>query len=99
MSIYREISAAEYADIEGRIPKYNLVGPDEEYTDAVLKRFKVGDEVTAMVIDVDPKNQKLSLSIKELIKKNQESEVEKYMSNNDDDDTVTFGDLISSKEK
>ena len=86
-------------DIEGRIPKYNLVGPDEEYTDAVLKRFKVGDEVTAMVIDVDPKNQKLSLSIKELIKKNQESEVEKYMSNNDDDDTVTFGDLISSKEK
>ena len=59
----------------------------------------MGDEVTAMVIDVDPKNQKLSLSIKELIKKNQESEVEKYMSNNDDDDTVTFGDLISSKEK
>lgn len=81
-------------DIEGLISKFNLVGPDEEYTDAVLKNFNVGDKVTAMVMDVDTKNQKLSLSIREMIKKNQESEVEKYMSNSDDDDTITFADLI-----
>ena len=87
-------------DIEGLISKFNLVGPDEEYSDAVLKNFNIGDSVSAMVIDVDPKTQKLSLSIKELIKKNQESEVEKYMSSNKDDDVVTIADLISSgKEK
>ncbi len=87
-------------DIEGLISKFNLVGPDEEYTDEVLKKFNVGDSVTAMVVDVDPKTQKLALSIREMIKKNQESEVEKYMSTNDDDDVVTIADLISSgKEK
>lgn len=86
-------------DIEGLIPKYALVGPDEEYTDEVLKRFNVGDTVTAMVMDVDPKNQKLSLSIKEMKKRDQQSEVAKYMSNSDDDDTVTFADLISSREE
>ncbi len=87
-------------DIEGLISKFNLCAPEEEYTDEVLKRFKVGDEVTAMVMDVIPQQQKLSLSIREMIKKSQESEVEKYLSNADDDDTVTFADLISSgKEK
>ncbi|MCQ2397907.1 MAG: (d)CMP kinase [Sphaerochaetaceae bacterium] len=84
-------------DIEGLISKFNLVGPDEEYSDAVLKRYKEGDSVTAMVIDVDPKNQKLSLSIKEMIKRNQESEVERYMSNSDSDDVVTIADLIKEK--
>ena len=55
--------------------------------------------MTAMVMDVDPKNQKLSLSIKEMKKRDQQSEVAKYMSNSDDDDTVTFADLISSREE
>jgi small subunit ribosomal protein S1 len=85
------------SDIEGLISKFNLIGPDEEYTDAVLKKFNVGDTVTAMVTDIDVKNRKLSLSIRDLIKKNQESEVEKYMSSSDDDDVVTIADLIKEK--
>ncbi len=83
--------------IEGLISKFNLTNPDEEYTDEVLKRFNIGDKVTAMVMDINPQTQKLSLSIRELVKRNQESEVEKYMSNSDDDDTVTFADLIKEK--
>jgi len=83
--------------IEGLISKFNLANPDEEYTDEVLKRYNVGDQVTAMVMDVNPQTQKLSLSVRELVKRNQESEVEKYMSNSDDDDTVTFADLIKEK--
>ena len=86
-------------DIEGLISKYALVGPDEEYTDEVLKRFNVGDTVSAMVLDVNPQQHKLALSIKELKKREQQSEVAKYMSNSDDDDTVTFADLISSREE
>jgi len=87
-------------DIEGLISKYNLANPDEEYSDEILKRFNVGDTVTAVVMDINPQTQKLSLSIRELVRRNQESEVEKYMSNSEDDDTVTFADLISSsKEK
>lgn len=86
-------------DIEGLIPKFALVGPDEVYTDEVLKKFNVGDPVTAMVLDIVPQQQKLSLSIKELKKRDQQSEVAKYMSNSDDDDHVTIADLISSREE
>ncbi|MCF0238116.1 MAG: S1 RNA-binding domain-containing protein, partial [Sphaerochaetaceae bacterium] len=87
-------------DIEGLIPKFALVGPDEEYNDSVLKSFNVGDTVTAMVMDVAPQQQKLSLSIKEMKKREQQSEVAKYMADsNDDDDTITFADLISAREE
>ena len=86
-------------DIEGLIPKFATVGPDEEYTDEALKKFNVGDTVTAMVMDVVPQQQKLSLSIKEMKRRDQQSEVAKYMSNSDDDDVVTFADLISSREE
>jgi len=51
-----------------------------------------------MVMDVIPQQQKLSLSIKEMKRRDQQSEVAKYMSNSDDDDVVTFADLISSRE-
>ena len=87
-------------DIEGLISKYNLVGPDEEYTDKVLENFKVGDEVTAMVVDINPQTQKLSLSIKEMIKKNQESEMAKYMADSKDDgDTFSLADVLKAKDE
>lgn len=86
--------------IEGLISKFNLVGPDEEYTDAVLEKFKVGDQVTSMIVECNPQTQKLSLSIKEMIKRSQESEMAKYMaSSKDDDDTFNLGDLLKSKEE
>ena len=85
-------------DIEGLIAKTNLVGPDEPYTDAVLESYKekVGQPVTAMVIDVDAQKQKLSLSIREMIKRSQESEMAKYMAETkDDDDSYNpFADLL-----
>lgn len=85
--------------IEGLISKYNLIGPDEEYTDEVLKKFTVGDDITAMVIECNPSTQKLSLSIKEMIKKSQQSEIAKYIQGNDDEgDTFTFADLMRSKD-
>ena len=85
-------------DIEGLIAKTNLVGPDEPYTDAVLESYKekVGQPVTAMVIDVDAQKQKLSLSIREMIKRSQESEMAKYMAEtkDDDDSYKPFADLL-----
>ena len=75
-------------DIEGLISKFNLVGPDEEYKDSVLEEYKekIGEPITSMVIDVNPQAQKLSLSIREMVKKSQENEIAKY-SDKDDDDT------------
>ncbi len=86
-------------DIEGLISKYNLIGPDEEYNDSVLSKFKVGDPIDAAVVEVNTNTQKLSLSIKEKIRISQQSEISKYIHGSDDSDTFTFGDLISSKDK
>jgi small subunit ribosomal protein S1 len=86
-------------DIEGLISKFNLVGPDEEYTDEVLKKFKVGDTVTAAVLECNPTTQKLSLSIKEMIRKNEQSEIAKYISEDkDDSESFTLADLMKTKE-
>lgn len=86
-------------DIEGLISKYNLVGPDEEFNDEVLQKYNVGDTITSMVIECNPVTQKLSLSIKEMIKRSQQSEIAKYIHGNDDEeDTFTFADLMASKD-
>ena len=81
-------------DIEGLISKFNLVGPDEEYTDEVLKKFNVGDPITAMVIEVNPTTQKLSLSSKEMVKRSQQSEIAKYIHADDDGDTYSLADMM-----
>jgi len=86
-------------DIEGLISKYNLIGPDEEFDEKVLEKFKVGDAIKAMVIECNPNTQKLSLSIKEMIKRSEQSEIAKYIHGADDEsDTFTFADLMRSKD-
>ncbi len=84
--------------IEGLISKFNLVGPDEEFNDKILENYKVGDEITAMVVEINPTTQKLSLSVKEMIKKAQESEMAKYMAETkDDDDSFSLADMMKAK--
>ena len=80
------------------ISKFNLVGPDQEFDEKVLENYKVGDQITAMVVEINPQTQKLSLSVKEMIKKNQESEMAKYMSStHDDSDTFSLADMLNAK--
>ncbi len=88
-----------YDDIDGLISKYNLANPEEEYTDEILKRFKEGDRVKAMVMDVNPSAKKLSLSIRDLIRQTQKKEISKYIHDDHDDegDTFTFADLMKEK--
>jgi small subunit ribosomal protein S1 len=85
-------------DIEGLISKFNLVGPDEEFSDEVLKKFNVGDPITAMVVECNPTTQKLSLSIKEMVKRSQQSEIAKYIHEDDDGDTYSLADMMRSKD-
>ena len=86
--------------IEGLISKFNLVGPDQEFADKILENYKVGDSITAMVVEINPQTQKLSLSVKEMIKKNQENEMAMYMSNSQDDsDTFSLADMLNAKKE
>ncbi len=49
-----------------------------------------------MIIDINPKAEKLSLSLKEMIKRSQESEMAKYMADTkEDDDTYNpFAEIL-----
>ena len=87
-------------EIEGLISKYNLIGPDEEFTDEVLKKFNVGDPITAVVVECNPSTQKLSLSVKEMVKRSQQSEIAKYIhDDNDDGDTYSLADMMRYKDE
>ena len=86
-------------DIEGLISKFNLVGPNVEYKDSILENYKVGDEITSMIVEINVQTQKLTLSIKEMIKKSEESDMAKYMADTkEDDDTFSLADLLKTKE-
>ena len=87
-------------DIEGLISKFNLVGPDEEFSDEILKKYTVGDPITAMVVECNPTTQKLSLSVKEMVKRSQQSEIAKYIhDDNDDGDTYSLADMMRYKDE
>ncbi len=86
-------------DIEGLIHKFNLGGPDEDVSEEeLLNRYKPGDKVTAMVTDIKPGSQRLSLSIKEFRKKQQKKEISKYIHDDEEETTATFADLLKEKE-
>lgn len=58
-------------------------------------QFKVGQNIRAIIIEIDEQKKKVSLSVKELLNKLEEKEIQKYI----EDDTektasVTLGDLI-----
>ena len=69
-------------------------------TDEVMKKFKVGDPITAMVVELNPSTQKLSLSIKEMIKRSQQYEIAKYIHDDDDEsDTFSLADMVRYKDE
>ncbi len=86
-------------DIEGLISKYNLVGPDEEFTDEVLKKYNVGDPITAMVVECNPSTQKLSLSVKEMVRRSQQSEIAKYIHEDNENDTYSLAEMMRYKDE
>lgn len=65
-------------EIEGLINKTNLFDPSVETFEAAAARFKVGDPVRAAIIELSPGKQKLSLSVRELEKKQQRGAFKVY---------------------
>ncbi len=65
----------------------------ENPTDVV----QVGQEVTALVVKVDPSEQKISLSIRALSNKEQREALKRLAVQQSQSQTTTLGDLISEK--
>jgi len=84
--------------IEGLIHKTNLTESREENPDDALKKYKVGDKIKAVVLEIQSDKQKLAFSIRDYQKKVQRDELSRYMAEEEvGGSTFTLGDFLKSK--
>ncbi len=85
--------------IEGLVHKMNIVDDRVEPVETAMAKYKVGDQVQAVVTEVSPAKQKLSLSLKDYVKRVQREEMDKYIHDDSKQDTVSLGDMLKDKIK
>jgi small subunit ribosomal protein S1 len=85
--------------IEGLVHKLNIADDRVEPLEAAMAKYKVGDTVQAVVTECSPSKQKLSLSLKDYVKRVQREEMDKYIHDESKQDTVSLGDMLKDKIK
>jgi len=85
--------------IEGLIHKSNMVDPAVEAVETLIARYKAGDPIKSVVVEVSPSKQKLSLSLRDFVKRQQKEEIEKYIQDDSREEKVSVADLIKEKMK
>ena len=85
--------------IEGLVHKMNIVDDRVEPLETAMAKYKVGDTVQAVVTEVSPSKQKLSLSLRDYVKRVQREEMDKYIHDESKQDTVSLGDMLKDKIK
>ncbi|WP_461248197.1 S1 RNA-binding domain-containing protein, partial [Treponema sp. R6D11] len=85
--------------IEGLIHKSNLVENREDDPEEAIKKYKVGDKVKAIVLEIQSDKQKAAFSLRDYQKKVQRDEMSRYMSKDDEssDSTYTLGSVLKPK--
>jgi small subunit ribosomal protein S1 len=84
--------------IEGLIHKTNLVENREENPDEALKKYKVGDKLKAVVLEIQSDKQKVAFTVRDYQKKVQRDEISRYMVKEESSDsTYTLGAVLKSK--
>jgi small subunit ribosomal protein S1 len=84
--------------IEGLIHKTNLPENRDETPEDALKRYKPGDKIKAVVLELQPEKQKAAFSIKDYQRKVQRDEISRYMAEEESDgSTFTLGDFFKPK--
>ncbi|HEQ72269.1 MAG TPA: 30S ribosomal protein S1 [Spirochaetia bacterium] len=85
--------------IEGFIRRANLFDPSAETLDDVLKKYKPGDIVKAVVEELNGKRKRLQLSLREYSKRIQSEEMGKYLHDEEDaQGGATLADFIKQKD-
>jgi small subunit ribosomal protein S1 len=84
--------------IEGLIHKTNLVENRDDDPEEAIKKYKVGDKVRAIVLEIQSDKQKVAFSIRDYQKKMQREELSRYMAKEESSDsTYTLGAVLKSK--
>jgi len=76
-------------DITGFLPKKHL---DKKYEN-INEFCKIGDEIEAMIIEIDPYENKLVVSIRAMIDAERKKELEKYITPSETKN-ITLGDIL-----
>jgi len=83
-------------DIEGLVNKSNLSADREETFENAIKKFEVGAVIKAVIVELSPERQKLSLSVRDLVKKQQREEISRFMQD-DSAEGYTLGDMLKER--
>ncbi len=84
--------------IEGLIHKNDLSNDRSIDREELLKNYKDGDRIRALIVEIDEKKRRLGLSIKALERSEEQQSISQYLVKNDDDHTgFTLGDLLKEK--
>lgn len=83
-------------DIEGLVNKSNLSSDREETFEDSIKKFEVGAPIKAVIVELSPDRQKLSLSVRDLVKKQQREELSRFMQD-DSAEGYTLGDMLKER--
>ena len=86
-------------EIEGLIKKQDLVSDRSESYDDALKKYQPDMQVKAVVVDINPDRQKLGLSIRDLVQREQREEMSRFIQEDEGDAGYTLGDLLKAKDK
>ncbi len=80
--------------LEGLIPKSQITDNRDESADVVMEKFNVGDSITAAILEVSPEKQKMSLSLKDYMRKKEKEEISRFIHEDDGSSGFTLGDMI-----
>lgn len=80
--------------IEGLISKAGFSDPRVEPYEKAVQKHKVGDTIRAVVNEISPAKQRLSLSLRDLERKTQAEELKKYIQDDEGESTFTIGEYL-----
>jgi small subunit ribosomal protein S1 len=85
--------------IDGLVHKTNLTEKKEDNVDEVLKSYKIGDKVKAVLIELQSDKRKAAFSVRDYKKRLQRDEISRYMAAEETGhSTFTLGDMLKSRE-
>ncbi len=86
-------------DIEGLIKKQDLVSDRSESYDDALKKYQPGMQVKAVITDLNADRQKLGLSIRDLVQREEREEISRFIQEDEGEAGYTLGDLLKAKDE
>jgi small subunit ribosomal protein S1 len=85
-------------EIEGLVNKSNLSQDREVTFEEAVKKLEVGLAIKAVITELSPDRQKLSLSVRDLVRKQQREELSRFMHDEGEGgEGFTLGDLLKQK--